>query len=83
MMESGTGALPGFKCWRAAVNSLCEKMSEIFTGSGVGSLQKSDTALSVLTDNRSTASFLSFLISGDAIASAEMGQEEEIVVTYQ
>ena len=24
-MESG----PGFKCWRAAANSLCEKLSEI------------------------------------------------------
>ena len=23
-MESGPGALPGFKCWRAAANSLCE-----------------------------------------------------------
>ena len=34
-MESGPGALPGFKCWRAAVNSLCEKLSEIFTASGV------------------------------------------------
>ena len=34
-MESGPGALPGFKCWRAAVNSLCEKLSEIFTASAV------------------------------------------------
>ena len=38
-MESGPGALPGFKCWRAAVNSLCEKLSEIFTASGVVTLQ--------------------------------------------
>ena len=27
-MESGPGALPLFKCWRAAVNSLCEKVCE-------------------------------------------------------
>ena len=33
-MESGPEALPGFKCWRAAANSLCEKLSEIFTASG-------------------------------------------------
>ena len=43
-MESGHGALPGFKCWRAAVNSLCEKVSEIFTGSGVVALQRSDSS---------------------------------------
>ena len=41
-MESGTGVLPGFECWRAAVNFLCEKVSEIFTGSGVVTLQRSD-----------------------------------------
>ena len=35
-MESGPGVLPGFKCWRAAANSLREKLSEIFTASGVG-----------------------------------------------
>ena len=34
-MESDPGALPGFKCWMTAVNSLCEKLSEIFTASGV------------------------------------------------
>ena len=44
-MESGHGALPGFKYWRAAANSLCEKVSEIFTGSGVAALQRSDTIL--------------------------------------
>ena len=43
-MKSGLGALPGFKCWRAAVNSLCEKLSEIFTASVVVALQKSDTS---------------------------------------
>ena len=43
-MESGPGALPGFKCWRTAVNSLCEKVSEIFTRSGVVALQRSDTS---------------------------------------
>ena len=42
-MKSGPEALPGFKCWRAAVNSLCEKMSEIFTESGAVALQRSDT----------------------------------------
>ena len=43
-MESGSGALPGFKCWRATANSLCEKLSEIFTVSGVVALQRSDTS---------------------------------------
>ena len=43
-MESGPGALLGFKAWRAAVNSLCDKVSKIFTESGVVSLQKSDTS---------------------------------------
>ena len=43
-MKSGPGALPGFQRWRAAVNSLCEKLSEIFTASGVVALQKSDTS---------------------------------------
>ena len=43
-MESGPGALLGFKCWRAAANSLCEKLSEIFTESGVVALQRSDTS---------------------------------------
>ena len=33
-MESGFGAVPDFKCWRATVNSLCKKLSEILTGSG-------------------------------------------------
>ena len=37
-MELGPGALSGFKCWRAAANSLCEKVPEIFTGSGVVAL---------------------------------------------
>ena len=43
-MKSGPGTLPDFKCWRAAVNSLCEKLSEIFTGSSVVALQRSDTS---------------------------------------
>ena len=43
-MELGPRALPGFKCWRAAVNSLCEKASEIFTGSGGVAFQMSDTS---------------------------------------
>ena len=43
-MESGPRALPGFKCWRAAVNFLCEKASKIFPGSGVVALQRSDTS---------------------------------------
>ena len=43
-MESGPGALPGFECLRAAVNSLCEKVSEMFTGSSVVALQRSDTS---------------------------------------
>ena len=34
-MELGLGALPDFKCLMGAVKSLCEKVSEIFTGSGV------------------------------------------------
>ena len=43
-MESGPRALPGVKCWRAAVNSLCEKLSEIFTASGVAAFKRSDTS---------------------------------------
>ena len=43
-MESGPGALPGFKCWMAAANSLCEKLSQIFIASGVVALQRSDTS---------------------------------------
>ena len=43
-MESGPEDLPGFKCWRAAVNSLCEKLPEIFTASGVVALQRSNTS---------------------------------------
>ena len=33
-----------FKCWMAGVNFLCEKVSEIFTKSGVVVLQHSDTS---------------------------------------
>ena len=63
-MESGPGVLSGFKCWRAAVNSLCEKLSEIFTASGVVALQRSDTSLQTNQDDlRSTASYLPFLTS--------------------
>ena len=61
-MESGPGALPGFKCWREAVNSLCEKLSEIFTASGVVALQRSNTSLQTSRDDlRSTASYFLFL----------------------
>ena len=74
-MESGPGALPGFKCWRAASNSLCEKLSEIFTASGVVALQKSDTSWKTSRDDlRSTVSYFSFLTSWHPIASAETGQ---------
>ena len=74
-MESGPGALPDFKCWRAAANSLCEKLSEIFTASGVVALQRSDTSSKTIRDDlRSTPSYLTFLTNSDAIASAEMGQ---------
>ena len=60
-MESGPGALPGFKSWRAAVNSLCEKMLEIFAGSGVVALQRSDTSCETSRDDlRSTASYFCF-----------------------
>ena len=44
LMESGPGAFPGLECWRAAVNSLCEKISETFTVSGVVALQRSNTS---------------------------------------
>ena len=63
-IESGPGALPGFKCWRAAVNSLCEKLSEIFTASGVVALQRSDISCETSRDDlQSTASYFPFLIS--------------------
>ena len=74
-MESRPGALPGFKCCRAAVNSLCEKLPEIFTGSGVVALQRSGTSWETSHKNlQSAASYFPFLTSWDAIASAEMGQ---------
>ena len=74
-MESGPGALPGFKCWRAAANSLCEKFSEIFTASGDVALQRSDTSWETSRDDlRSTASYFPFLTSWDAIALAVTGQ---------
>ena len=74
-MESGPGALPDFKCWRAAANSLCEKLSEIFTASGVVALQRSDTSSKTIRDDlRSRPSYLTFLTNSDAIASAETGQ---------
>ena len=41
-MESGLGTISCFKCWRAALNSLCEKLSEIFTGSDAVALQRLD-----------------------------------------
>ena len=34
-MKLRHSALPGFKCWRASMNSLCEKVSKIFTEFGV------------------------------------------------
>ena len=61
-MESGPKAVPGFKCWRAAANSLCKKLSEIFIGSGVVALEKSDTSLQTSRDDlRSTALYFPFL----------------------
>ena len=42
--KSGPGALTGFKCLRAAVNSLCEKPSKIGTGFDVVTLQRSGTS---------------------------------------
>ena len=42
--QPGLGALLGFKCWRAAVNSLCEKFSKTFIGSGVVALQRLGTS---------------------------------------
>ena len=74
-MELGPGPLPGFKCWRTAVNSLCEKLSEIFTASGDVALQRSDTSWETSRDDlRSTASYFPFLTSWDAIALAITGQ---------
>ena len=60
--RSEPGALPDFKCLRAAVNYLCGKFSKIFTGSGVAAFQKSDTSRKTsLGDLRSTGLYLSFL----------------------
>ena len=42
-IESGPRDLSGLKCWSAAVNSICEKFTDIFTGSGIVALQMSDT----------------------------------------
>ena len=43
-MESGIGALLGFKCWRVAVNSFSKKFSEVFTRSGIVALQRPDAS---------------------------------------
>ena len=73
--ESNPGALPGFKCWRTAANSLCEKLLETFTASGVVAPQRSDTFWETSRDDLwSTASYFPFLTSWDAIASAETEQ---------
>ena len=54
---------------------LCEKLSEIFTASGVVALQRSDTSWKTSRDDlQSTASYFPFLTSWDAIASAETKQ---------
>ena len=42
-MESGPGALTGFKCWRAAVKSRWEKLPKTFAGCNGLALQRSDT----------------------------------------
>ena len=64
-MKSGPGAFPGFKCYRTAVNSHCEKVSEIFTGSGVVALQNQTLFERETSRNDlwSTASYLPFLNS--------------------
>ena len=62
--ESKPGAFSGFRCCRAAVNSL-----EMFT---VGAFQSSDNSLKISQDDlQSTFSYLPFLISWDAMASKE------------
>ena len=60
-MELVLGALPGFKCWRAAENSLWKKMSEIFTASGVVALQRLDSSCDTSQEDlRSTTSYFPF-----------------------
>ena len=59
-----TGDLASFKWWSAAVNSLFEKVSEIFTGSGAVAFQRSDSSWETSRDDlRSTASYLPILTS--------------------
>ena len=43
-IESEPGALPGFKCWRATLISLCAKFSEIIHEFDVVVLQKLNTS---------------------------------------
>ena len=63
-MESGPEALAGFKCWREAVNSLCENMSEICIESSVAAFQKSDTFWETSQEDLwSTASYFPSLTS--------------------
>ena len=63
-MESGPGALPGFKCWRAAANSRWEKLPETFAGCNESALQRSDTSCKTSRDEcRFTPSYFPFLTS--------------------
>ena len=63
-MESGPGALPGFKCRRAAANSRWEKFPETFAGCNGSALQRSDTSCKTSRDERRfTPSYFPFLTS--------------------
>ena len=63
-MESRLGVLPGFKYRRAAAKFLCEKVSEIFTRSGVVALKKSENSGGTSRDDlQSTTSYIFILLA--------------------
>ena len=63
-MESGLGVLPGFKFRRAAAKFLCEKVSEIFTRSGVVAMKRLETSGGTSRDDfQSTTSYIFILLA--------------------
>ena len=71
---SRPGALPGFRCWRAAANSSEVNSVEMLPASGVGTLQRSVISFRTdLSDSRSLVLCVPFFTSCEAMAFAETG----------
>ena len=73
-VESGSGALPGFKWRRTTANSLGEKFPKVFTASEAVEFQSSDNSCTMDQEiSRFTPSYFPFFTSWLAIAFAETG----------